>query len=90
MSGDDERVPACRDEAEASFLRAIAVARAQGARSLELRAASRLARLWQRGGRLGEATQVRSDVFEKLAKGLNTGDLRQARELPDALASNGG
>jgi len=86
-SSGDERVH--RDEAQACFLKAIAVARAQGARSLELRAASSLARLWQRAGRIAEARQVLSEVFDTFTEGFDTRDLREARELLDALASSG-
>ncbi|WP_429537320.1 adenylate/guanylate cyclase domain-containing protein [Paraburkholderia youngii] len=83
-----ERVIASSDEAQACFLRAIAVARAQGARALQLRAATNLARLWQRAGRLGEARQVLSEVFDTFTEGLDTGDLRDARALLDALPSS--
>ncbi|WP_036019197.1 adenylate/guanylate cyclase domain-containing protein [Paraburkholderia mimosarum] len=88
-SGDGGRPHACSDEAQACFLKAIAVARAQGARSLELRAASSLARLWQRAGKTGEARQVLSEVFDTFTEGFDTRDVREARELLDALASSG-
>ncbi|RQS74367.1 hypothetical protein DID96_05745 [Burkholderia sp. Bp8963] len=81
-----ECAPACRDEAEACFLKAIAVAREQGARSLELRAVSSLARLWQREGRVAEARQALSDVYDGFVEGFDTADLRDARALLDALA----
>jgi class 3 adenylate cyclase/predicted ATPase len=86
----DERPPRCQDEAQACFLRAIEIAHAQGARSLELRAASSLARLWQRAGRNDEARRVLSDVFGTFAEGFDTSDWREARALLDALAPGGG
>jgi len=45
-------------EAEACFHQAINVARSQQAKSLELRAATSLARLWQSQGKRDEARQV--------------------------------
>ncbi|MEM5313642.1 adenylate/guanylate cyclase domain-containing protein [Paraburkholderia sp. JHI869] len=79
---------ASSEEAQACFLKAIAVARAQGARSLALRAASSLARLLQRAGRADEARQVLSEVFDTFTEGFDTADLQEARTLLDALASS--
>ncbi|WP_434663309.1 adenylate/guanylate cyclase domain-containing protein [Paraburkholderia sp. A3BS-1L] len=85
---EDERMPSSSEDAQACFLKAIAVARAQGAHSLALRAASSLARLWQREGRSGEATQVLSETVGHFTEGFDTGDLREAKALLDALASS--
>ncbi|MCX5539439.1 AAA family ATPase [Paraburkholderia sp. CNPSo 3076] len=79
---------ASSDEAQACFLKAIAVARAQGARSLALRAASSLARLWQRAGRADEARQVLSAILDTFTEGFDTADLREARTLLDTLVSS--
>ncbi|MEX3962232.1 adenylate/guanylate cyclase domain-containing protein [Paraburkholderia sp. EG286B] len=79
---------ASSEEAQACFLEAIAVARAQGARSLALRAASSLARLWQRAGRADEARQVLSEVLDTFTEGFDTADLREAKALLDALVSS--
>jgi adenylate cyclase len=77
-------------EPEACLRQAIAVAREQGARSLELRATSDLARLWQRAGRTAEARQVLTEIYEWFTEGFDTEDLRDARALLDALASRNG
>ncbi|WP_213306274.1 adenylate/guanylate cyclase domain-containing protein [Paraburkholderia sacchari] len=87
-SSKGERMPSSSEDAQACFFKAIAVARAQGAHSLELRAASSLARLWQREGRSGEARQVLSETVGHFTEGFDTGDLREARALLDALASS--
>ena len=79
---------ASSEEAQTCFVKAMAVARAQGAGSLALRAASSLARLWQRAGRSDEARQVLSEVLDTFTEGFDTADLREARTLLDALESS--
>ncbi|KAB0662650.1 adenylate/guanylate cyclase domain-containing protein [Burkholderia diffusa] len=73
------------DEAVDCFHRAIARARRQGARALELRAASDLARLLQRQGKIVEARQALSEVYAWFTEGFDTCDLREAKALLDAL-----
>ncbi len=75
------------DEAEHAYRRAIAVARDHGARSFELRAASSLARLWQRHGKAAEARRILSAVYGRFDEGFDTADLQEARALLDALPS---
>ncbi|MFC4705113.1 adenylate/guanylate cyclase domain-containing protein [Paraburkholderia caffeinitolerans] len=87
-SSEDERAPSSSEGAQACFLKALAVARAQGAHSLALRAASSLAHLWQREGRPDEARQVLSETVGNFTEGFDTGDLREARALLDTLASS--
>lgn len=60
---------------------ALGVARQQGARSLELRAAASLARHWAARGRKAEAREVLAPVFAGFTEGLETPDLVEAREL---------
>jgi DNA-binding SARP family transcriptional activator len=69
------------DEAEAALRRALEIARAQQARSLELRAARSLASLWARASRGAEARALLEPVCVAFAEGLETPDVRGAREL---------
>jgi tetratricopeptide (TPR) repeat protein len=75
-----------RDEAERCFRRAIEIARQREERSLELRAATSLARLLDgRGGR-DEARAVLAPIYGWFTEGFDTKDLREARALLDTLA----
>ena len=76
-----------RDRAEACLLRAVSVARGQGARMWELHAATSLARLWQDQGRRAEAHDRLAPVYGWFSEGFDTPDLREARALLDDLAS---
>jgi adenylate cyclase len=68
-------------DAEACFRRAVATARAVGARSLELRAATSLARrLADRGART-EAREALAPVLASFSEGHDTHDLRTAAGL---------
>jgi len=73
-------------EAEACFRRALAIARAQEARSLELRAAMSLSRLWLRQGKRTTAHQLLPEVYGWFTEGFDTADLREAAALLEALA----
>jgi adenylate cyclase len=68
-------------EAESCFQRAIEIARQQSARSLELRACTSLARLWQTQGKRAEARQVLSEIHAWFTEGFDTADLREATSL---------
>lgn len=67
--------------AESAFQEAIAIARAQQAKSWELRAATSLARLWQRKGRTEEARQLLRETYGWFSEGFDTADLREAAAL---------
>ena len=73
-------------QAETRFLQALAVARRQQAKSLELRAATSLARLWQQQGRRAEAHQLLAESYGWFTEGFDTADLQEARALLQALA----
>jgi len=73
-------------EAEACFHKALEIARRQQAKSLELRAAISLARLWQQG-KEGDARQLLNDVYTWFTEGLDTEDLRNARDLLNKLGA---
>jgi predicted ATPase len=74
-------------EAEECFLKAIEVAREQHAKSLELRAATSLARLWQSQGKKAEAHKLLSDVYNWFTEGFDTLDLQEAKALLESLES---
>ena len=74
------------DAAEGQFLQAIARARQQEALSLELRAATALARLHVSSGRAQQARAELLPVFERFTEGFGTADLREARTLLDRLS----
>ncbi len=75
-----------RAEAEISYKQAIAVARRQQAKSLELRAATSLARLWQGQPKYAEARELLAPVYGWFTEGFDTADLKGAKALLDELA----
>jgi class 3 adenylate cyclase/predicted ATPase len=72
--------------AEAYFERALAIARAQQAKSWELRAATSLARLWRDRGKRRQAGDLLAPVYGWFGEGFDTLDLKQAKALLDELA----
>jgi adenylate cyclase len=68
------------------MLRALEVARQQGALSLELRAATSLARLGMRRGRPSDARRQLEEVVARFTEGFDTSDLKAARALLDERA----
>jgi predicted ATPase len=73
-------------KAEDSFRTALAIAREQGTRGYELRAATSLARLWCEQDRRGEARDLLAPLFDSFTEGFNTADLREAKALLDDMA----
>jgi DNA-binding SARP family transcriptional activator/predicted ATPase len=74
--------------AEASFHKAVEVARCQQAKSWELRAAVSLCRLWQEQGRMDEARQTLAEIYGWFTEGFDTPDLQEAKALLEELLSN--
>ena len=74
-------------KAQAYFELALAVARAQQAKSWELRAATSLARLWRDQGKRDEARDLLAPVYGWFTEGFDTLDLKEAKALVDELAS---
>jgi DNA-binding SARP family transcriptional activator/predicted ATPase len=72
-------------EAEADLRRALEIARGQQARSLELRSARALARLWAASGRAAEARDLLAPVYSSFTEGLATPDLESALALLSGL-----
>jgi predicted ATPase len=73
-------------EAEICFHQAIAIAQSQQAKSLELRAATSMARLWQQQGKRTEARDLLAPIFGWFTEGFDTADLREAKAMLEALA----
>jgi predicted ATPase len=73
-------------DAESCFRQALDVARRQQAKSLELRAAASLARLWQRQGKRAEAGELLAPIYGWFTEGFDTADLREAKALLEELS----
>jgi class 3 adenylate cyclase/predicted ATPase len=73
-------------EAETCFQRTLDVARRQEAKSLELRAAMSLTRLWQQQGKQAEARALLAPIYGWFTEGFDTADLQDARALLAALS----
>ena len=73
-------------EAETCFQQALDMARRQQAKSLELRAAMSLGRLWQQQGKRAEAHELLAPVYGWFTEGFDTADLQEAKALLEALA----
>jgi predicted ATPase len=66
--------------------RSLDVARRQEAKSLELRAAMSLSRLWQRQGKRAEAHALLAPIYGWFTEGFDTADLQEAKALLEELA----
>jgi len=68
-------------EAEACFVKAMEIAQKQQAKSLELRSATNLARLWQQQGKRTEAHELLAPIYGWFTEGFDTADLQEAKAL---------
>jgi predicted ATPase len=75
-----------QEEAEAWLRRALDVAHRREAKTLELRAAMSLSRLWQQQGKRAEAHALLAPVYSWFTEGFDTADLQEAKMLLEALA----
>jgi predicted ATPase len=75
-------------KAQAYFERALAVARAQQAKSWELRAAMSMARLWRDQGKWDDARDLLAPIYGWFTEGFATLDLQEAGALLHELATN--
>jgi predicted ATPase len=73
-------------EAEPCFQQALEIARRQEAKSLELRAAMSLSRLWQQQGKDQQAYDLLAPVYDWFTEGFDTLDLQEAKTLLAELA----
>jgi predicted ATPase len=74
-------------EAERCFRQALTIAIGQKAKSLELRAAMSLSRLWLRQTRRADARLLLGEIFGWFTEGFDTPDLRDAKMLLEELAA---
>jgi predicted ATPase len=73
-------------EAEGCLRQSLAVASRQQAKSLELRAALSLARLWQQQGKRAAAYALLAPIYGWFTEGFDTADLQEAKALLEAFA----
>jgi predicted ATPase len=74
------------EEAEALLGRSLEIARRQEAKTFELRAATSLARLWQRQGKRAEARELLTPIYSWFTEGFDTRDLADAKTLLEELS----
>jgi predicted ATPase len=82
-----KRNPAGLAEAQTAFERSIEIARKQGAKSLELRASTSLARLMASQSRQAGARAMLAEVYNWFTEGFDTADLKDAEALLDELSN---
>jgi predicted ATPase len=87
MAGEIALMPTDPDAAKAEvyFERALAVARAQQAKSWELRAAMSMARLWRDQGKRHQAHDLLAPIYGWFIEGFDTLDLKEAKSLLEQL-----
>ncbi|MFZ5821224.1 MAG: ATP-binding protein [Chloroflexota bacterium] len=76
-------------QAEASLEKAVEIAHRQSARSLELRAAITLSRLWNKQGKKKDAHQLLAGIYNWFSEGFDSPDLIEAGRLLDAMVQDG-
>jgi predicted ATPase len=74
-------------EAKQRFDQAIAIAKEQQSKSLQLRATISLARLFRDKGRLDEACTTLAEIYNWFTEGFDTADLKEAKALLDELSA---
>jgi predicted ATPase len=73
-------------QAETCFQNALKVARGQNAKSLELRAAMSMSRLWHKQEKKAEAQKLLADLDVWFTEGFDTADLKEAKALLEELS----
>ncbi len=69
------------DEAEICFERALRISREQGVKSLELRAAISMTRLWQQQNKLTDTRFLLDGIYNEFTEGHDTFELQEAAKL---------
>uniref|UniRef100_UPI003F4963E8 ATP-binding protein n=1 Tax=Cupriavidus yeoncheonensis TaxID=1462994 RepID=UPI003F4963E8 len=85
LSGENADSSAMEEAAQASFQKAINLARQQSAKSIELQGVLSLARLWHRQGKNDAARQMLTEIHTTFSEGTDTVDVRQAIRLLEKL-----
>jgi predicted ATPase len=78
---------AVANQVEYCFRAAIDIARAQSAKSWELRATTSLARLLATQGHRDEARTMLAEIYGWFTEGFDTADLKDAKALLDELST---
>ncbi len=87
LKGELTRIQGSDVEAEQSFRTAIRIAQSQSAKSFELGATTRLARLLAKQGRRDEAHTMLAEIYGWFTEGFDTADLKDAKALLDELSN---
>jgi predicted ATPase len=87
LKGDLLWAHAAEDDAavQASLRQALDISKRQQAKSLELRTAMSLSRLWQRQGQRVEAYALLAPIYGWFTEGFDTADLQDAKTLLEEL-----
>jgi len=75
------------DAAERSFAAALSIAREQGTKGFELRAATSLARFLDKQARRDQARQMLGEIYGWFTEGFDTADLKDAKVLLEELST---
>jgi predicted ATPase len=86
LKGELLKMQGKETESESCFQQAIEIARQQAAKSLELRACTNLARLWQKNGKRKEGQRLLGEVYSWFTEGFDTADLQEAASLLKELS----
>jgi predicted ATPase len=74
------------EESERCYQNSLKIALKQSAKSLELRAAMSMSRLWQKQGKIEEARNLLGEVYSWFTEGFDMADLKEAKLLLERLA----
>jgi predicted ATPase len=87
LRGELTMAKADRAAAEHNYRQALAVAERQGAKLMELCAATNLAALWRDQGQRAEARDLLAPIYGWFTEGFDTLDLKEAKALLEQLAA---